>query len=137
MVDDRIQGTVLVIGRAAKLNARRAFVRDLLFELLHQPGFANARLATQQHHLTCALFGLLPALAATVPVLRSRPTSGVKPVLTATSKRLCAALSPHDSIQRHGSGDAFERLWPQVLTLKQALHQPMRRRTDHHRVGLG
>ena len=34
---------------------------DLLFEFLHQAGFANACLTTEQHDLSCAFFGLRPA----------------------------------------------------------------------------
>ena len=78
MLDDRIQRTVLVIGRAAKLNAPHPLVPKLLFELLHQPGFANPGLAAQQHHLAFSLLGLLPALPQKLYSC-SRPTSGVKP----------------------------------------------------------
>ena len=35
-------------------------MRKLLFELLHQPGFANPRLPAQQHHLPGTRLGLLP-----------------------------------------------------------------------------
>ena len=112
VVDDRIQGTVLVIGRAAKLDARRPLVRKLLFELLHQAGFANPRLAAQQHHLAGARFGLLPALAATIPVLlRGRPAAS-SPFCTATSKRLCASLSPLHAIQRQRSRDVLQVCGP-------------------------
>jgi hypothetical protein len=45
VVDDRVQGTVLVIGRAAKLHARHPVLPQLLCELLHQPRFADAGLA--------------------------------------------------------------------------------------------
>ena len=119
VVDDRIQGTVLVIGRAAKLNAGRSFVLKLLFELLHQPGFANPGLAAQQHHLACACFGLLPALAATDRVLR-RGHQRRQARLHCRPQSDSARYSPHDAIHRQGSRDAFERLWPQLLTLKQA-----------------
>ena len=33
---------------------------DIIFEFLHQAGFANAGLATEQHHLARALLGLHP-----------------------------------------------------------------------------
>ncbi len=93
VVDDRIQRAVLVIGRAAKLDARRTLGQHLLLERLHQAGFANPRLTAEEHHLP------RPSLACVQrrcnnPSSSSRPTNGVKPAPTATSKRLCAALSP-------------------------------------------
>ena len=136
MLNDRIEGAVLVIGRTAKLDARGSFRHDLLFECLHQAGFANARLATEQHDLACTCLWLAPSVAAAIPVpLLARPTA-----LSHSDRHLKAALRfalSDDSIHRQGSGDAFECLGTQVLTLKQAFHQPMRRRTDHHRVRLG
>src|SRR5262245_9216166 len=62
MVDNRIESTVLVIGRAAKLNTGGARGHDLLFERLHQARFANAWFATEEHHLPDPLFRLRPAL---------------------------------------------------------------------------
>ena len=106
VVDDRIQRTVLVIGGAAKLDAGRAFGADLLFELLHQPGFANPWLATQQHDLACTRFGLLPAPLQQRRVLRSRPPAASSP----SDRHLKAALRftlLHDAIQRQRSGDAL------------------------------
>ena len=73
VVDDRIERTVLVIGRAAKLNAGRSLVRKLLFEFLHQPGFANPRLTAEQHHLAFTRFGLLPAPLQQPQFFGSRP----------------------------------------------------------------
>jgi hypothetical protein len=35
-------------------------VRDVLFEYLHEAGFANARLALEDNHLPFPLLGLLP-----------------------------------------------------------------------------
>jgi hypothetical protein len=61
VLDDRIKSAVLVIGGAAKLYAGRARSADLFFERLHQAGFANPWLTTQQRPLSRAVFGLRPA----------------------------------------------------------------------------
>jgi len=37
VLDHRIQGAVLMIGRAAKLDPCRALFHNLFFQLLHQP----------------------------------------------------------------------------------------------------
>jgi hypothetical protein len=62
MLNNGIEGTILVIGRAAKFDASGTLDQDLLFEHLHQARFANARLPTEQHHLPCTLLGLRPPL---------------------------------------------------------------------------
>jgi hypothetical protein len=49
-----------MIGRTAKFETGRTFGQDLLFERLHKSGFANAGLATKQHDLPFAAFGLRP-----------------------------------------------------------------------------
>ena len=62
MLDDGVEGTVLVIGRAAKLDAGGPLSQDLLFERLHQTRLADTCFPTEQHYLPCALLGLLPPL---------------------------------------------------------------------------
>ena len=47
VVDDRVEGAVLVIGRATKLDAGGVLGGGLLFECLQQARFADARLAAQ------------------------------------------------------------------------------------------
>jgi len=61
MLNERVEGTVVVIGRAAKLGAGGPFSENLLFERLHQPGLANAGLSAEQDHLAFTRLGLLPA----------------------------------------------------------------------------
>src|SRR5262245_26564802 len=63
MLDDGIEGTVLVVRRTAEFDAGGAFGYDLLFERLHQPRLANAGLATEQDDLPFAAFRLCPPLA--------------------------------------------------------------------------
>jgi hypothetical protein len=62
VLNDRIKGTVLVIRRAAKLDTIGTLGTGLVFERLHQSGFADPRLTAEQHDLPCALLGLLPTL---------------------------------------------------------------------------
>jgi hypothetical protein len=62
MVDNGVEGTLLVIGRPAPLNAGVELSGDVLFQQLHQAGFANARLAAEQHHMPVPRFRLGPAL---------------------------------------------------------------------------
>ena len=61
MIDDGVQSTLLVIGRAAPFDAGVRLVGDVVFQHLDQPGFANAGLAADQYHLPEPGFGLLPA----------------------------------------------------------------------------
>ena len=61
MVDDGVEGTLLVIGRPTPLDADMGHRGDVLFQHLYQAGFANAGLATEQHHLTHPCCGLIPA----------------------------------------------------------------------------
>jgi hypothetical protein len=61
VLNDRVEGTVLMIGRAVKLDAGHALRHGILFECLHQTGFANPGLTAEQHHLARAFFGLRPA----------------------------------------------------------------------------
>ena len=99
MLDDGIERTVLVIGRAAKFDAGGAFGRDLLFERLHQAGFANAGLTTEQHDLSFAAFGLRPALAQQADF----QVSADQRREACTDRHLKAALCftlPHDAVQR-------------------------------------
>jgi hypothetical protein len=58
VLNDGINGTVLVIGRATKLDASGPFGEDLLVEPLHQAGFADTGLAAEQHGL------VFPSLAS-------------------------------------------------------------------------
>ena len=97
---------------------------ELLFEFLHQPGFANPRLAAQQHHLACARFGLLPALLQQPEFFALGPPTASSPFAPPPqSGSAPRSLRRLDTPER--GGDAFEHLGPQVLALKQALHQPI------------
>src|SRR5262245_61976416 len=62
VLDNGIEGTILVVGGAAEFEAGGTFGQDLLFERLHQPRFANPSFATEQHHLTGACLSLRPPL---------------------------------------------------------------------------
>ena len=51
-----------MIRRAAGFKEQRAFTGDVFSQRVGKAGFANARLATEQHYLPPAFFGLLPAI---------------------------------------------------------------------------
>src|SRR5215470_1105240 len=60
MINDGIEGTVLMISRAAKLDTSMSFFGHLLFEFLRQTRFANPSLATEQYSLSFASLGFPP-----------------------------------------------------------------------------
>ena len=82
---------MLIVWRAATLDSHRPLFRNVFLEDLHQAGFADASLPAQQHNLAFSAFALSQRLRSTPT--SSRPTRGVNPLLTATSKRLWAPLS--------------------------------------------
>jgi hypothetical protein len=51
-----------VVCRAAKLDPSPSFDVHPVFERLHQPGLADARLAAKQHYLALTLPGLFPSV---------------------------------------------------------------------------
>ena len=60
MLDEGVEGAVLVIGRTAVFNSYGSRLRDYMLEFLDEARFADARLATEQNHLACAVLGLRP-----------------------------------------------------------------------------
>ena len=62
VLDDWVEGRVLVERRAAALYTGIDFVCQPLGEDLQQTGFADARLATEQYDLAFPKLGLLPEI---------------------------------------------------------------------------
>jgi hypothetical protein len=63
-INPRIQGAVLIIGRTlARRQPRLGLAGHLFFQHLDETRFADACLATQQHHLPASVLDLFPALA--------------------------------------------------------------------------
>ena len=60
-VDDRVQGTMLVVRRTPAFQPRMWLAGDMVLEDLHQATLANAGLSTQQDHLPLPLFDPVPA----------------------------------------------------------------------------
>jgi hypothetical protein len=117
MIDDGVEGALLVIGRPTPLNAGVGHGGDVLFQHLHQAGFADTRLATEQHHLPQVGADLLPApLQETYFFLptdqgsqaahRGDVEPGLRPTLA------------QDLIDLQRLGDAFERWRPHRLIHK-------------------
>jgi hypothetical protein len=135
MRNERVQGAVLMIRRAAKSEAGGAGVFHFTAAPLHQTRFANARFATEQDHLPRAFLALLPApmqqpdfFVATDQ--KERPRRG--DVLIVRQLRL---ESQHPR-ERHRLGNAFKRMSAQVFQRKGIPRQPRRGRTQHERIGL-
>src|SRR6516164_8026487 len=91
MCDDRIQRALLMIWRGPPFKPRMRLVPDVLLDRLDQTRLADPRLATQEHHLSLPVFDLEPPFEQELTSC-SRPTSGVRPLPTATSRRLWASL---------------------------------------------
>ena len=101
---------------------------------LDQARFANARLATQQHHLPAPLRALRPARQQQPQLLlaphQGRQTMGRHGV----QPRLCPTLR-QELVHEHGLLHPFEGVLPQGLAGKKALDEPMGSGTDHYRIG--
>jgi hypothetical protein len=63
MLNERIERTVLMIGRTAKRQASSTLRTHLLFEFLDEARLANAGFPTEQHRLAFALLGPFPPLS--------------------------------------------------------------------------
>ena len=136
MVEDGIEGTVLMVGGAAKFNAGRPFRTDPLFELLHEPGLANASLPTEQHDLAFALFRLLPAPLQVRLSSSSDPPTELSPFAWPPQSGCAPSLSLTTRYSVSGVATPLRVGCPRVLTRKQAFDQAIGRRTDHHLVRL-
>ena len=73
MLDDGIEGTVGVIRRAAKRDAREARLAHVIPQALDQRRFANAGFTTEQHDLAQAVLALFPAAQQQARFLRHGP----------------------------------------------------------------
>ena len=122
-----------MIRGATKRQACRACALRPLGHHLHQPGFANARVATEQHPLALPGCALRPALQQQCHVLfaadeRREPAGGCN-----VEPRLCAAFPTH-AIERHRGGDPLEGLWTQRVHRDIPLDQAVGRLADQHRI---
>jgi hypothetical protein len=133
MVDDGVKGALLVIGRSPPLNPGMGRRGDVLFQHLHQAGFANAGLAAEQYHLPHVCGGLVPpplqeehlfvpAYQRGQAAWRDDVESGLRPTLV------------QDPIDLERLGQAFERRRPERLTDKIAVDEVGSRRADDDRI---
>ena len=76
MVDDGVEGALLVIGRPPPLNAGVRLGGHVVFQHLHQTRFADAGLAAEQYHLPHPCWWPAPSAAAGVPLLRPGRPAG-------------------------------------------------------------
>jgi hypothetical protein len=133
MIDDGGEGALLVRGRPTPLNPGMQLGGDVLFQHLHQAGFANAGLAAEQHHLPHPCGGLVPAPLHEhylfVPPYQGGQAArrdDVEPGLRPTPVQ--------DPIDLERLGHAFEHPRPERLTHKVALDQAGGRLADHDRI---
>ena len=76
VLNDRIEGTVGVIGGTAQRQPWRSLVHHTLGEHTHQARFANARLAAEQHHLAQPVAGSAPSAPAAASLPPRGPPAG-------------------------------------------------------------
>ena len=133
-LDHRIQGAVLVIGRATALKRDMRDLCHVLCEHLHQARFANAGLTLHQDDLPQPLRDLRPALPQQrhfgLPSHQGRPAMGRRH-LQATLGRPLA----QDAIHRDRRVHPLEDLRAQVFAPDIALDQAQGVSAHHHRVG--
>ena len=125
---------MLVIRRTAHGDAGPALVAHLGAQDLHETRFADARRATEQHHLPKALLGLLPA-PPQQPQFLVAPHQEGHP-----SRRGLVRLDlqqPAHPKHRHRLGDAFEFMSPEVVQGNRLPHQAGGDTAEDHRVGRG
>ena len=134
MVDQRVQGTVLVIGGAAKHDPRRALADHPLAHCLHQAGFANTRLAAQEHYLAHTVIALRPAFQEQrhfcIAADKRREARGTHHVQTTLGRTI-----PQDPIYLHRCTQSFESMCSQILIEKISPDEPEGRGTDDDRSG--
>ncbi len=136
VLDDRIQGALLVSRHTAEDQARCPLWLQARLQLLHQARFANTRLTAEHHHLALTVLSLGPALQQErdfgLPAhqrCEPAPHRRVEPALR-------AALS-QDAVQPHGCNRPPERLDTEVVTGHKPLHQAIGSGAQHHRIGCG
>ena len=135
MLDDGIEGTVGLIGGTVQRQARHALRHYPLGQHPHQARLANARLATEQHHLAQAVPGLRPAL----PQQRHIRLPAHQRSKSSNCGHVQATLRgafPHHLGTRTGVSMPLRVCGPEILADKVPLHQAGGRVTEHHRVGL-
>jgi len=126
MVDDRVEGTLLVIGRPPPLNPGMWLGGHMVFQHLH-------RLAAEHHHLPQPRFGLLPALMHERHFLCPTHQWGQVGWADGVEAALCTTLA-QDAIDMHRRGHASEVCRSQVFNGKVPLHELEGDRTDHQRI---
>jgi hypothetical protein len=134
--DDRIKGAIRVLGRAEITEPRVWLGREALHERGGEPGFADAGLTGQQHHLAFASLRFRPApheqFKLFFPPDECSKDAGVHR-LEAARDRTC----PRHRERSHRPGDPLEVLWPKVPQLEESAHQPPGRLGNDNRVRLG
>ena len=136
LLDDGVQRTGRVMGRALAEEADVGLVLEPLAQLAHQARFADPGLTREQHHLALAVARLPPAAQQQGDLL-------VAPHQRRQTRRLAcleATLGPafaRNPPDRKRLGKALEPLRAEVSKLEYPAHQPARRLADHDTARLG
>jgi hypothetical protein len=135
-IDHRIQGAVPEIRRTATFPAGMGFTSHLLLHGHDQAGLADARFTAEQDDLPQTVPRLRPALAEhrhfRLPPHQGRKAAGAHHV----QPTLRPALPQH-TIDLDRRGYTLKALGAKVVTGKKPLDQPIRRGTEHDRIGIG
>src|SRR5215510_13421740 len=135
-IDNRVQGTVLVMWQTPAFQPYVRFAGDLVLENLYQATLANARLATEQDHLPLPRFDPVPAFQEEADFLLA-PDQGRQTTRAHHVQPTLRPTVPEDAIDLEGFCHAPERLASQVFYREIALHQARGIGADHHRIGCG
>ena len=122
MIDDRVEGGVLVIRGAPALEPGVRRVGEMVFQHLHQARFANARLPAERDDVPLAVLDLGPA-GTQQGDFRLPPDQGRQASRSRNVKATLHPTLPQDLMDVEGRVHAFERLGTQRLAGKIPLHE--------------
>src|SRR5262249_23696493 len=130
-VTDRIQGTVLIIRRTVQLDFCTLHRLNTLAQFLHQPGLANARFTTHEHHLPQALLDLPPAVEEQRD-FGSAPHEGSETPCYRHRKATPGAILLYDTVDDQGDLLTWRRSCLEYLTAERTVDQMIGLSTDQH-----
>ena len=129
-IDHRIERAVLVVGRAATLERDVRRVRESLVHCPHEPRFANARLAGDEHELSAPLARPRePTEQQTQLRLASDEAGDTRPRVSAGARVGPLAGDAEDTDR---CDDALDRLVAEILEFEEPVDESLRRGGDQH-----
>src|SRR4051794_13450886 len=122
MFNDRVERTVLMIGRTAEENASRAFAPGVGTDLVDQGRLANTGVTTNQHHLSEPFLTLLPT-PPEKPHLLVSPHQNLAPCRHGCVLVLLPFSRAEHARHTYRLLNSFQASCPEVFEGKYALHQ--------------